>query len=375
VARDKDAILVIAGDPGHYYVASQVLAARVRGSYGGAAARLKPSVNKKNPVSDELSVKSSLHGSKPSLTAPLFLPPPRSRLGHSNLKKAGFYLVIGLLRLFAYLPYGLVARCGAILGALLYRLPSSRKKIVRVNLQLCFPGYSESRYEELARAHFQHVIRSYVERGIQWFGSERALRKLVQLESLIDLADPAAPPTIFMGFHFVAIEAGCMLYSMNYPITALYTHMSNRRIGELARRQRGRFGADMILRSSSARTIIKRLRAGVPVMLAADMDYGLENSVFVPFFGVQACTLTSVSRLAKLSGARVVPFVTEVLPDYQGYKLKIFDALTDFPSDDETDDARRMNAFLETQIERFPEQYYWVHRRFKSRPLGTAGVY
>lgn len=110
-------------------------------------------------------------------------------------------------------------------------------------------------------------------------------------------------------------------------------------------------------------------------MLAADMDHGIHNSVFVPFFGVPACTLTSVSRLARLAHARVVPFVTEVLPDYRGYKVSIFEPLTDFPSESDTLDASRINAFLETQIRKFPEQYYWVHRRFKNRPPGVPGVY
>jgi len=291
------------------------------------------------------------------------------------LKKIGFYFVIGLLRAFALLPYGLVARFGSSMGGLLYSLPSSRKRIVLTNLRLCFPGRSEDEYSRLARDNFRHVIRSYVERGIQWFGSEQALSRLVQIESKIDLQDPNAPPTIFMGFHFVGIEAGCMLYSMTYPITALYMHMSSQRMEKISKQQRGRFGAQMISRSSSARKIVKLLRSGTPVMLAADMDHGVENSVFVPFFGVAACTLTSVSRLAKLGGARVVPFITEVLPDYRGYKLTIFEPMVDFPSDDETQDARSMNAFLESQILRFPEQYYWVHRRFKSRPSGTAGVY
>jgi len=166
-----------------------------------------------------------------------------------------------------------------------------------------------------------------------------------------------------------------MLYSMTYPIAALYMHMSSQRIEKLAKQQRGRFGAQMISRSSSARKIVKLLRSGTPVMLAADMDHGVENSVFVPFFGVDACTLTSVSRLAKLGGARVVPFITEVLPGYRGYKLTIFEPMAEFPSASEADDARSMNAFLEQQILRFPEQYYWVHRRFKSRPSGMAGVY
>lgn len=166
-----------------------------------------------------------------------------------------------------------------------------------------------------------------------------------------------------------------MLYSTHLPVASLYTRMSNAALCDLARRQRGRFGAEMIERGTSARKIVELLRSGKPVMLAADMDQGVDNSVFVPFFGVSACTLTAISRLARLGRARVVPFVTEVLPNYQGYKLTIFEPLADFPSGNDELDARRMNAFLEEQVVRFPEQYYWVHRRFKHRPPGMASVY
>jgi Kdo2-lipid IVA lauroyltransferase/acyltransferase len=293
----------------------------------------------------------------------------------TSLKSFGFALVVALLRGFAVLPYGLVARFGSLLGACLFSIPSRRKRIALVNLELCFPGRSDAQYQLMGRDHFRHVVRSYVERGVQWFGSARSIERLVQLESHIDLDDEHAPPTIFMGFHFVAIEVGCMLYSTKLPITSLYTPMKDTRLCELATTQRGRFGAHMVKRSDSARTVLKLLRAGKSVMLAADMDHGIENSVFVPFFGVPACTLTSVSRLARLGRARVVPFVTEVLPDYRGYKMTIFEPLADFPSNDDAVDARRMNAFLETQVLRFPEQYYWVHRRFKHRPEGMAGVY
>jgi KDO2-lipid IV(A) lauroyltransferase len=287
----------------------------------------------------------------------------------------GFGLITALLRLLSVLPYTLVARFGSGLGALLYKIPSRRKHVVLVNLALCFPLKSDLERDDLAREHFRHVVRSYCERGIQWFGSARAIKKLVQVESQIDLDDANAPPTIFLGFHFVGIEVGCMLYSTRLPVAALYTRMSNTRLCDLARRQRGRFGADMIDRGASAKKVVGLLRSGMPVMLAADMDHGIDNSVFVPFFGVPACTLTSVSRLARLGRARVVPFVTEVLPNFKGYKLSIFKPLVDFPSGSDADDATSTNAFLEEQILRFPEQYYWVHRRFKHRPLGTAGVY
>jgi len=283
--------------------------------------------------------------------------------------------MVGLLRMLSVLPYGWVARAGSALGALLYRIPSRRKRIVLVNLNLCFPEKSDADRDVLGRAHFRHVLRSYLERGVQWFGSTRAIERLVQLESHIDLDDPDAPPTIFMGFHFVAIEVGCMLYSTRFPVTALYTPMSDKRLCALAARRRGRFGASMMLRSNSARSVVARLRTGQSVMLAADMDFGVDNSVFVPFFGIPACTITSVSRLARLGRARVVPFVTEVLPDYKGYKMTIFEPLKDFPSGDDATDATRMNAFLEQQIVRLPDQYYWVHRRFKNRPAGIASVY
>lgn len=291
------------------------------------------------------------------------------------MNQLGFALVVTLLRALSLLPYTLVARLGSALGTALYEFPSHRKHVVQVNLRLCFPEMTDQEYDDLARDHFRHVARSYLERGIQWFGSAQSLNKLVKIESKIDLYDKNAPPTIFMGFHFVAIEVGCILFSTRLPAASLYTRMSNTRLCDLARRQRGRFGAEMIERSTSARKIVGLLRSGKPVMLAADMDHGIDNSVFVPFFGVPACTLTSVSRLARLGHARVVPFVTEVLPNYRGYKLTVFEPLDDFPSDSDANDARRMNAFLEAQILKCPEQYYWVHRRFKHRPPGAVGVY
>jgi KDO2-lipid IV(A) lauroyltransferase len=198
----------------------------------------------------------------------------------------------------------------------------------------------------------------------------------MQVESEIDLSTCSRTPTIFLGFHFVAIEAGCMFYSMRGdPVTSLYTRMSNQALESIARTQRERFGAVMVPRNDSARQVIQSLRRGVPVMLAADMDFGLKDSVFVPFFGVAACTLVSVSRLARATGAQVVPFTTEVLPDYRGYKLRVFKPLPGFPSACVTADATQMNAFLEAQIRRIPEQYYWVHRRFKNRPAGEPAIY
>ncbi|WP_416047715.1 lipid A biosynthesis lauroyl acyltransferase [Cupriavidus basilensis] len=291
------------------------------------------------------------------------------------IQRIGLFFTVSLLRLLAALPYGVCARIGMGLGALLYRFPSRRRGVVQTNLRLCFPDQSEAHRHALGQAHFSHVIRSYLERGVQWYGCAGQLNDLVELESAIELGNTEAGPTIFLGFHFVAIEAGCMFYSIKHPVASLYSKMSNPLLEQLAKQQRGRFGTEMIPRNGSVRQALRALKSGTPLMLAADMDFGLRDSVFVPFFNVPACTLTSVSRLAALSGARVVPFTTSVLPGYRGYKLKIFDALAGYPSGDEKVDALRMNAFLEQQVRAMPEQYYWVHRRFKHRPEGEAPVY
>ncbi|EIF28918.1 Lauroyl/myristoyl acyltransferase [Burkholderia sp. Ch1-1] len=293
------------------------------------------------------------------------------------LSRYGAKLAIGLLKLFALLPYGLIARLGDGLGWLLYQIPSRRKRIVHINLKLCFPEWSDERREDVAQKHFRHAIRSYLERSVQWFGSAKKLEKLIQLDSAIDLTDPNLPPTLFLGFHFVGIEAGSIFlnYSLRRQCGSLYQPMSNPELEAVAKAARARFGADMASRADSARIVLRWLRERKPVMLGADMDYGARNSTFVPFFGVPTCTLTAVGRLAKVGHAQVVPFIGEVLPNYKGYRLKVFKPWENYPTGDDDADARRMNAFLEEQIPLMPEQYYWVHKRFKTRPPGDPSVY
>src|SRR5690606_38559746 len=295
--------------------------------------------------------------------------------GENLNQKSQHALTSGLLRVLAVLPYGLVARAGEALGRLLYRLPSKRKRILLTNLRLCFPDKTDDERNSLARSTFGQVIRSYFERGVQWYGSAKTLTDLTELHSAIELADAYEQPTIFLGFHFAGIEAGCMYYSIHHAVASVYTPMSNQAADDISRVQRARFGTEMVPRGSSARQTLSILKSGKPIMLAADMDFGLRDSVFVPFFGVQACTLTAVSRLAQLSGARVIPFVAEVLPGYKGYKLNIFGALSNFPSGNAYADALHMNQFLEERIRLTPDQYYWVHRRFKRRPQGEPSVY
>jgi len=293
------------------------------------------------------------------------------------LGKIGVWLAIGLLKAMAVLPYGLVARFGDGLGWLLYQIPSRRKRIVHINLKLCFPQWDDAERERIAGLHFRHAVRSYVERCFQWFGSERKIEKLVRVDSEIDLLDMDMPPTILLGFHFVALEAASVMinHALRRRCGSLYQPFSNPDLERVARKARGRFDAEMVSKSDSARAVIRMLRNRQPVMLGADMDYGPRNSAFVPFFGVPACTLTSTARLAATAPAQIVMFVGEVLPNYKGYVLRVYRPWKDFPTGDDVADARRMNAELEKIVMTMPEQYYWVHKRFKTRPPGEPGFY
>lgn len=155
------------------------------------------------------------------------------------MKTLGYWLLLDLLRLLSLMPYKLIARAGCILSATLYRLPSHRKHLVLVNLRLCSPMKTECQRENLALARFRHVVRCYLERGFQWFGSARMIDRLVRMDSATELDDRAAHPAIFMGVHFVGIEVDCVRYSSRLPVVAIYTWMSNARVCVSSQRAEG----------------------------------------------------------------------------------------------------------------------------------------
>jgi Kdo2-lipid IVA lauroyltransferase/acyltransferase len=167
-----------------------------------------------------------------------------------------------------------------------------------------------------------------------------------------------------------------MRISLDYRGAAVYIRQKDAFVDAFLKRKRERFpGNRMILRQEGVRAIVTALREGRALQLSPDMDLGARDSIFVPFFGVQAATVPALSRIARLAGARVVPLVVRQLPGARGYEARFYPAWEDFPSDDVRADARRMNAFLEERIREMPAQYLWTHRRFKTRPEGEAAVY
>ena len=291
------------------------------------------------------------------------------------------WLGIGLLTVLGKLPYPFVARFGEALGSILFMIPNPRREVVRANLRLCFPDKTDAEIEAMSRETYRKVFRSFAEGGIFWTCNEKKMRQLVQINDQGNLPSLDGSPHILVTLHLSGLEAGAIRLTMHLRDTvgrsgaSLYTVQKNALFDDFLKVARGRFGANMISRNDSVRNILRVLKKGEALQLISDMDFGERDSEFVPFFGVEALTLTSVSRLARLAGAKVVPIYTEQLPVYKGYVLHILPPWDDYPGESVTDDTRRMNAFFEDAIRPRVPDYYWVHKRFKHRPPGEPDIY
>ena len=286
-------------------------------------------------------------------------------------------IVFALMWLIHWLPLGVLAACGNLAGTLAFWLIPARRKVIRVNLAKCFPQMPAEEREKLGRAHFRLFMRSFIERTLVWWASRERFLRLFKLEGGEHLRALAGKPVILLAPHFVGVDAACTRVSCDFPLAGMYQHQKDPVFDALLLRGRTRFQPEglAISRQGGVRQVLEALKARVPVYFAPDLDFGRKDAVFVPFFGVEAATVTSVSRLARSSGASVVPVVTRILPGGAGYKTTILPALENFPTEDVVADTRRINAFIEAQVLTMPEQYYWVHKRFKTRPEGEASLY
>lgn len=282
--------------------------------------------------------------------------------------------ILVMLWLLHWLPLPVLAPLGRGLGLVLYALVPERRRITLINLGLCFPQLSAAEKSALARRHFAVLGRSLLELGLWWWASPERIKRLVRIEGEEKLAAYKGKPVILLAPHFVALDAGGVRLGIDHAMVSIYARAKNRVFDGALRRGRERFGKlQLISRTDGVGKVLRPLRAGIPFYYLPDMDYGRKEAVFVPFFGYPAATITGLSRLAKISGAVVLPVITRMVGNH--YVTSIGDAWTGFPTDDVVADTRRMNAFLETEIMKSPEQYYWLHKRFKTRPRGEKGVY
>lgn len=283
-------------------------------------------------------------------------------------------LILALMWLLHWLPLPLLAWVGRGLGLALWLLVAERRRVTLTNLGLCFPQLSAAQKSALARRHFMAFGRSIVELGLWWWASPARIRRLVRLEGGERLAAYKDKPVILLVPHFVGIDAGWIRMALEQGLVAIYTHQKNRIFEAAMNGGRLRFGnCELASRQEGTRKALKAMKGGRFFHYSPDMDYGPKESIFVPFFGVQTATITALSRLAKLTGATVIPVLTRMEGGI--YVTRVGEPWAAFPSDDEAADARRMNAFIEAEVERSPEQYYWLHKRFKTRPPGEAKFY
>ena len=281
---------------------------------------------------------------------------------------------LGVLRVLSWLPYPIFRRLGEGLGGLAWRLAGKRRRVTQINLSRCMPALDEAAREALGLQSFRYQVRSFFDRSIVWFGSEARIRRLVRLEGMEHFEAHRGRPVILLAPHFCGIDAGGMRFQIESVAASMYANQKSQLLSRVMTEGRSRFnGARMFLRNDGLRPAVRALRDGVPFYFLPDMDLGPRDAVFVPFFGVPAATVTSVARLARMTGAVVVPIVTTM--DDAGYVARLYPAWPDYPDKDVVVATRRMNAFIEDRVREAPAQYLWSHKRFKTRPEGEPGFY
>ncbi len=274
----------------------------------------------------------------------------------------------------SWLPFRVVTALGWVFGQLIARLPTSRRHIGEVNLRLCLPDWSEADRRRLLRQHFVAMVQMLLEYGYCWFASQERLRRLVRIKGLEHLRALDGRNVILMMPHFTGLDLAGLRVSLETPVVSIYSVQKDPWLDAFFRAKRLRFGTGIIFaRQQGTRPTLRALKDGYRLYYLPDQDFGLRDSVFVPFFGVQAATIGGLSRMAAVTKAAVLPCYPRREAD--GYTLVIEPPLENFPSDDLVADATRMNAVIEAQARRQLHQYFWLHKRFKSRPPGEADFY
>ncbi|MDO9012565.1 MAG: lipid A biosynthesis acyltransferase [Gallionella sp.] len=285
-------------------------------------------------------------------------------------------LGVFILWLIHWLPFRLIVAIGKGVGMLLFLLAAERRRVGDINLKLCFPDMSIQARKKLMRDHFKMFGRGIIERSILWWSSAERIRGLIRVEGIEHFEAVKDKSAILLTPHFIGMDAGGQWVAQHTDTVCMYANQKNLYLTGLLLRKRARFRKQYLYsRQQGLRPILKGMRAGMPFIYPPDQDQGVKDGVFIPFFGVPAATMTSVSRIAQMAGAKVVPSVTRILPGGEGYVLTFYPAWENYPSGDSAADARRMNEFIEQRILEMPEQYFWLHKRFKTRPEGEKRFY
>ena len=282
--------------------------------------------------------------------------------------------------LLALIPMHALAAASKPLSTIGWWLAKSRRRVALTNLRLCFPQMIDVEREAIAREHFRAYMQAALEHGFLWRASGERIRNYVSLHDEHEWKrfreTGNERPVIWLCPHFVGLDAAAIRISVDTSGCSIYSEQSNPDLDQMMLAGRTRFGQSVIIaRTAGVKPIIRAMKSGLPFYYLPDMDFGARDSVFVPFFGVNAATITGVSRLAKLTGAAVVPVIVTQRPAGLGYDVRFYPAWENFPSGDDEADARDVNTFIEDRVRENMAQYLWTHKRFKTRPPNEPGFY
>jgi Kdo2-lipid IVA lauroyltransferase/acyltransferase len=281
------------------------------------------------------------------------------------------------MKLLAMLPFKVLMAIGRGLGAVIERYPSPRRKVAATNIALCFPELDAKAQARLVDAHLRDIGLMLIEFALGWMGSDRAIANIpVQFEGLehLQAAHAEGRGVLLVGGHFSHLELCARLVSQRIRIAGMYRRMDNPVFEWTVLRARLGYALAMFDKDD-IRGTVKYLRGGGTLWYAPDQDMRSKDNVFVPFFGVPAATITATHHLARMSHAVVIPFFHRRLPGSQGYVLRLGAPLENLPSADADADTLRVNQSIEQMVREAPEQYLWVHKRFKTRPDGYPQIY
>ena len=289
------------------------------------------------------------------------------------LRRAGSELGAFVLWLLHFLPLKWLSIMGAGIGSILYRF--GRGRVTQINLAMCFPEMPERERREIGLKHFRMLGRNALELSKMVWSSDTELLDMIHVEGLEHLKAAAGRPIIGLAPHFIGLNMGGIRVAYEYPGTAsVYSRQKNPVLERVFLKARMRFGnPHLVSRQEGLRSIVRVIRSGKPFYFLPDMDFGLRDAIFSTFFGVKTATITTLPRLAQLTGAAVIPVVTRQVGD--GYVVRFYPEWKDYPTGDLEADVRRMNAFIEDRVREMPEQYFWAHKRFKTRPPGEPSPY
>ncbi len=289
--------------------------------------------------------------------------------------------MLGVLRASILLPYSQQAKLGRGLGRLLYWVAGKRKRIARTNLKLCFPELTQSQREQLLKENFRHLGMALFETGLSWWGQPKRIRALGKITGMEHLQAALArgKGVILLTGHMTSLDLGGQILALalsetQHPLHVMYKRARNPVVELLMLRGRKRF-TGAVFKRQDMRAFIQGLKQNSPVWYAPDQDFRLRQGVFAEFFGIPAATLSMTAKLAARTGAIVVPYYPIRRPNNAGIEVRIEPGWYDFPSGDEVRDAQRCNDNLEAVVRAHPEQYLWLHRRFKTRPEGEPARY